>query len=222
MLSPGIWLAWSESEVEHAHVPFAAHITAIARRNLFRYMDQCKETYYCDTDGFACDLGSTFTTGDALGALKLEKILRPEDRCFRHPNVPVTQTAGTRGVCPVCAYELQPGAVFLAPKHYTMHTDKGKRLVKGKGFSRITYEDFLKLSEGEDVEIERMVRIRENLRSGRSAPLEKVFAKGMRGTARPKRFFNADGTSRPWDIGELGEEWEKGNAGDMNGSREGA
>lgn len=103
-----------------------------------------------------------------------------------------------------------------------MHTDKGKRLVKGKGFSRITYEDFLKLSEGEDVEIERMVRIRENLRSGRSAPLEKVFAKGMRGTARPKRFFKPDGTSRSWDIGELGEEWEKGNAGDMNGSREGA
>jgi hypothetical protein len=215
MLSPGIWLAWSESEVEHAHVPFAAHITALARRNLFRFMDRCHETYYCDTDGFACDLGSTFQTGDALGALKLEKILRPEDRCHFHPSADAMIVAkpGMRAVCSECGYELQPGAVFLAPKQYTMHTDKNKRIVKGKGFSRITYADFLKLSEGEDVEIERMVRIRENLRSGRSAPLEKVFPKGMRNSVRPKRFFHGDGSSRPWNIDEIGEEWTKGDAG---------
>ena len=213
LLSPGVWLAWSESEVEHAHVPFAAHITAIARRNLFRYMDKCKETYYCDTDGFACDLGSSFATGDALGALKLEKILRPEERCFRHPDAAIDASRGPRGGCSECAYDLQPGAVFLAPKQYTMHTDKGKRIVKGKGFSRITYEDFLRLGEGEEVEIERMVRIRENLRSGRTQPLEKVFSKGMRNVVRPKRFFNPNGTSRPWDISDLSSEWTKGDEG---------
>jgi hypothetical protein len=128
----------------------------------------------------------------------------------------MTAKPGQRALCTLCGYELQPGAVFLAPKQYTMHTDKEKRIVKGKGFSRITYADFLKLSEGEDVEIERMVRIRENLRSGRSAPLEKIFPKGMRNSVRPKRHFHADGTSRPWDIDEVSVEWTKGDPGDMN------
>lgn len=223
MLMPGVWLAWSESEVEHAHVPLAMHITALARRNLFRFMDKCKETYYCDTDGFACDMETEFETGDSLGALKLEKVLRPEEECFRtfDPKAPEYHDVGSilpggkhgKGVCSVCSYSLSPGAVFLAPKQYTMHTThkdaKKRRLVRGKGFSRLTYEQFLKLGEGEDVEIERMVRIRENLRAGRSAPLEKMFPKGMRNSVRPKRCFGADGRSRPWSIDELSIPWEK-------------
>jgi hypothetical protein len=200
------------------------HITALARRNLFRFMDRCKETYYCDTDGFACDVETEFETGDSLGALKLEKVLRPEEECFRpylDPKDPAYHEPGAilpggkhgKGVCAVCSYSLSPGAVFLAPKQYTMHTShkdaKKRRLVKGKGYSRLTYEQFLKLGEGDDVEIERMVRIRENLRAGRTAPLEKMFPKGMRNSVRPKRCFHPDGSSRPWTIDELAVPWEK-------------
>lgn len=171
MVMPGVWLAIEEAEVEHVHVPIAMHITGIARRNLYRYMDRSRESYYCDTDGFACSLDSIFQTGDKLGDLKLEKVIRE--------------------------------GLFLAPKLYTMLTDKGKRIVKGKGFSKMSYEDFLRLEEGDNVEIERMVRIRENLRAGRSEPMEKVYEKRFRGSVRPKRFFNPDGSSRPWHVEEL-------------------
>lgn len=182
MLMPGVWLAWEEVEVDHVHVPFAAHITALARRNLYRFMVQAKETYYCDTDGFACDLGSTFETSDSLGALKLEKVIRE--------------------------------ATFLAPKQYTMLTEqldkdgKPKRITKGKGFSGITYRQFLQLEQGEEIEIERMARIRENLRAGRTEPIERLYPKRLRGTVRPKRRFHSNGSSYPWSVDELAEEWK--------------
>lgn len=171
MVMPGVWLATEEAEVDHVHVPIAMHITAIARRNLYRYMSASRESYYCDTDGFACSLDSIFETGDKLGDLKLEKVIRE--------------------------------GLFLAPKLYTMLTSEGKRIVKGKGFSKMTYQDFLRLEEGDNVEIERMVRIRENLRAGRSEPMEKVYEKRFRGSVRPKRFFESDGSSRPWHVDEL-------------------
>lgn len=174
LVMPGVWLCRKEQHVAHAHVPIAMHITAIARRNLYRYLADSRAVYYCDTDGFACSLDTELPTGDALGALKLEKVIRE--------------------------------ATFLAPKQYTMLTTEGKRLVKGKGFPGITYDDFLKLQDGAEVEIRRMMRIRENFRRGSTRPEERSYEKRMRNVVKQKRHFFADGDSRPWDVSELKDE----------------
>jgi len=77
MLMPGVWLEPQIAFVPHMHVPISAHITAIARRNLYNFMIPCivKGVHYCDTDGFSTGEGELIE-GGALGQLKLEKKIK--------------------------------------------------------------------------------------------------------------------------------------------------
>lgn len=71
MLFPGAWLMKEQVEIAHQHVPFAAHITAIARRTLEGFLQEAGDPYYCDTDSIVTH--HQFGTSYELGALKHEK-----------------------------------------------------------------------------------------------------------------------------------------------------
>lgn len=85
------------ADVAHAHVPISVYITARSRANLYRFMRDAGDFYYCDTDGFAtdnypatpchCEAGCLASKGgvygkrgvktsDKLGGLKHEKMVR--------------------------------------------------------------------------------------------------------------------------------------------------
>lgn len=72
---PGVYIASEEKSVPHAHVPIAVHITAIARKVLWQYMNPCSRVHYCDTDGFACAPSDVFPDSKKLGELKFEKTI---------------------------------------------------------------------------------------------------------------------------------------------------
>lgn len=175
MLFPGAWIETSTVAVPHMHVPISAHITAQARRTLYRFLSHSNDFHYCDTDGFSTT--ALYHTGPELGELKLER-------------------------------EIKEG-FFVAPKVYRLD-DK----VKAKGFSLGWDEKKQKKKEraialfedlvaNREIEVERMVRIRENFGKGRIAPCEKIVKKGLRGTNLTKRFTYPDGSTRPWHIDEI-------------------
>lgn len=179
MLFPGAWIEETIVDIPHMHVPISVHITAQARRTLFDFLAMSNDFHYCDTDGFStCGI---YSTGKELGDLKLEREMKNDD----HP------------------WE------FVAPKVYRMG-DK----VKAKGFSLGWDEKkpakkaraiklFEDLIDNREIEVERMVRIRENFGKGRIMPTEAVIKKGLRGKMIPKRFTYPDGSTRPWHVDEL-------------------
>lgn len=189
---PGVWDYLQVKVPAHRHVPAAAHITALARRSLGRFMTQAIDmggsVYYCDTDGFATDpaipyggtfYGPLFETSKELGDLKHEKHLF-EGR-------------------------------FAAPKLYAMKDSKGWN-VKAKGFNKvaseegktraINFEDYCKLIDGRELALEQFVRIRTGLRKGETVPTERVTHKGLRFQTRTKRRMVGKG-SVPWNVSEL-------------------
>lgn len=93
---------------------------------------------------------------------------------------------------------------FIAPKVYRID-DK----VKAKGFSlsknkELSLIQFQRLLKGKELEVERMIRIRENLnRFHSSVPIEKVLLKRLQHITVSKRFHYPDGSTRPWDTEEL-------------------
>jgi hypothetical protein len=108
---------------------------------------------------------------------------------------------------------------FLAAKLYRLYPGPE---IKAKGFPRLTNDDFERLSRGEPITIDRMIRIRENMASGSSQPAQKTLDKRAIGhlskeelsdlglptrfSLITKRCFNkSDGDSRPWDYSELKE-----------------
>jgi hypothetical protein len=93
---------------------------------------------------------------------------------------------------------------FIQPKLY--ETD-GK--IKSKGFSRLTPEQFEELVRGEEVQIERMYRVKELARELKQfGPKSKKFGKSIHiGRSRPKRRPTPDGGSRPWTVEEIHQKW---------------
>lgn len=192
MLKPGIWFDSKEAKVAHEHVPIAAHITAQARRTLYEYLEKSDEIHYCDTDGFSTV--DTYETGKELGDLKLEKKI--------------------------------PEGWFIAPKIYKLNAEvlgddgewEEKTITKAKGFTLrkrtdpktggvITPEQqWDSLIAGNELAVERMARVRENMRNatkrGSIAPYETTITKGLRDMI-PKRFMFENGTTRPWTMGEI-------------------
>jgi hypothetical protein len=78
MVVPRIWLVSEIQQLSHEHVPIPAHVTALSRQLLGKYMrlslEQGGNLYYCDTDGFPTE--TTLDTSDELGGLKLEKTIK--------------------------------------------------------------------------------------------------------------------------------------------------
>jgi len=202
LVAPGIYLVDVSIPVPHEHVIISAHITAVARANLFEYLRKCISLFNCDTDGFVCGprAEQTFPTGTKLGELKLAREVKPVYDDKRGKMV---------------------GAIFPAPKLYAMHTNKGFE-IKAKGFSRlknpiwsrdwteqnnesrpINYQDFCDLLEHKELPIETFSRVRSTVKNERLLPLAGVMQKTWRGTTRPKRCALPDGSTRPWEIDEL-------------------
>ncbi len=175
LLFPGAYEETMTVPVPHAWVPIGTHITALGRATLYKFLGMTRRFHYCDTDGFSTL--DRFATSDRLGDLKLE-------REVKH-------------------------AKFVQAKLYRLD-DK----VKAKGFSlgwdeanpkkkQRAIELFERLLEGGDIEVKRMVRIRENLRSGVVRPREHTVTKRVK-DAMPKRNFDPKtGVSRPWTVWEL-------------------
>lgn len=177
MLWPGVFLEQREIPVPHMHVPISMHITALARRKIYNLMADCKEVHYCDTDGFSTT--EEIETADELGDLKLEKLIRE--------------------------------GLFVAPKMYRLQGQELKDdewkdidLVRAKGFSHLNVDRFTRLLEGETINYERMVRIRENFRRGHFSPREIMVPKRVQvENFIPKRFTYPDGTTRAWQKKEI-------------------
>lgn len=188
MLFPGAWLQTRKVPIAHQHVPIATHITSIGRRTLYNHMIACDEVHYCDTDGFSTT--TQFSQSKKLGGLKLER------RTYR----------GTFAASKL--YDID-GAVMEDG------TWKAKRYTRMKGFQRPTATRFARLLEGQEIEMERMARIRERWRAGDTSPQESVIKKRMRlkmswepsfnaaTDSLPKRFMYPDGHTRPWHLSEL-------------------
>lgn len=188
-IHPGIWNAVHQETRPHQHIPFAAWITAIARRALGRYMVQASDCYYCDTDGFAVPPSDEFPTGNELGELKLEKRLvegifeAPKLYGFRTADKPDTWTLRAKGFSKV----LGASGNRITPETH-----------------RLNYEDFCQLLEHKELPIGHFMRIKESLRGGSGIrPWEVVKWKAYRGTQRQKRNFAGGNTSRPWNVSEL-------------------
>jgi len=184
MIIPGVWEMSEEVDIVHAHLPISIHTTASSRAVLYRPMSECSEIYYCDTDSISCAPSDTLDT--------------PHDRRCSSPSCAGCLLGGMK-------LEKQiEDCEWLAPKLYS-YKDKGsgKRHVKSKGFSRLSYEQFVDLKEGRDIKYERMARIRETMRFGDMKPRDIKISKRLIG-ASPKRCPLRGGQdTRPWSVEEL-------------------
>jgi DNA polymerase family B len=109
-------------------------------------------------------------------------------------------------------------ARFAAPKLYAYReTEEGDWHVKGKGFSRVVYEDekgdrktrrlnyddFRTLLEHKDVYLEQFGRLRALWRDGETTPRQRDVKKRWHGSVRSKRAPEPSGRTRPWHVSEL-------------------
>jgi hypothetical protein len=172
MFFPGAWMVSDIVDIPHVHVPISAHITAVARANLYRYLARCKEIYYCDTDSVITS--DHLETASELGALKEEGIIHNGE--------------------------------FLAPKLYRVLLEKkGKteERVRAKGFRSLTYDDFQRLKGDDEIQVQRMLRMRELWRKGSRQPLERTFTKKHQAKLQPKRAPDGVNNTRPWHVSEI-------------------
>jgi hypothetical protein len=175
MVMPGVWRESVNVRLEHEHVALSAAITAWSRRAIYLYM-QDRDCYYCDTDGFAIPSHYKLDrVGSGLGDLKLEKVIKAAD--------------------------------FVAPKVYRMEMQDGSKIHKAKGFS-LSKEpgeastQFEALLEGRELELIRMMRLKETMAKGIISPREHTVTKRLQSTFT-KRCFSRDGKSRPWSVKEI-------------------
>lgn len=75
-IADDIYSVKEDKEIPHAHVPIAAHITALSRGLLYDHLDSCRKVFYCDTDSIVCGPEDVLPTGTTLGALKHEYSVR--------------------------------------------------------------------------------------------------------------------------------------------------
>lgn len=188
----GVLAVEHEADLQHVHVPFAAAITSRARANLYRHEVANEPVFYVDTDSICTS--REVATSKELGDLKLVYKFSPE----------------------------LGGAEFVSGKLYRIGMEakaKGfplKRIVKeaydaGEGSDEL-YEDyepramvdlFTYIRDGNTLKFPRMVRLREAIRSGNLEPREMDTSKKLSFKVRPKRKFDFEGNSAPWNIDEL-------------------
>lgn len=178
MKRPGMWVEpVIRKFVPHRHVIVSSYITARARAALFRYMGQCNEIHYCDTDGFSTD--TRLETSKDLGGLKLEKII--DTAKFVAPKV----------------YRIDG---MIDGKKQTIVRAKGFSLPKEKDKAVKTFE---RIAAGETIDITRMSRIKENIRDDDMSPKDRKVPKAILNVQRPKRYTYPSGETRPWTVDEI-------------------
>jgi hypothetical protein len=186
MIMPGVWSKTGVVPVAHMHVPISVHITALARRTLYNHLEECEKQneafHYTDTDSVATN--AKLPTGGMLGALKLEKKIA--NAIFKAPKVYMGD-----------GWELQKDGTWTET---SLNKAKGFSLPKNPEEARKT---LLRIIEGGEIEVQRMARLRELYRTGRTEPVEIIIKKALTGLMLSKRFHYPDGTTRPWSIDEL-------------------
>lgn len=187
MLTPGAFVPEQEVTIPHRHVAVGAHITALSRELIYDYLAWLPKRYYCDTDSFVCDNTVTLPpewTGDGLGQLKLEREVA--EGLFVAPKVySITPVQTDKNVCARCG--------------------KVHRIIKAKGFPRLTLQQFADLVEYKTIEVERMGRIRELMRDNGEGfrPHDVLIKKQFNINTIAKRHTYPDGHTRPWHRREL-------------------
>ena len=251
LLAPGIVVQLESKKVAHSHVPMSCIITARSRRLLLEGLRETAElgrVYYADTDSIVCDADMPAEkVGKKLGQWKHE--YRIQEGVF----VSQKLYAMKLGDNDAEARAKKDGKTFSdLPES---EKDFYRRLQKAKGFSRVvgfvpldgeaddedaleaktghqtdskplSYKQFITLTDGRKVKIERMLRIRELLAKDKTVdyqPRSVVMVKGLNRridkdtgipVVRPKRRHLPDGDSEPWDAKEL-VDWVRGADGVM-------
>ncbi len=119
-------------------IPIAAAITSYAHMELMKYKNiKSNKLLYSDTDSLLMEkeLDNNLISSNKLGKLKLEHIISE--------------------------------AYIIAPKLYLFIDDKGNIIMRHKGVrkGKLSYDDFVNLSEGKEIDIKNMVFIK-NLKEG--------------------------------------------------------
>ena len=189
IISPGIYRVKDVQDVQHAHVPISSYVTSLSRVKLYKGLAQTKQRYMCDTDSNVCGAGEKLPTGDALGEWKHEGTIR--NATFLCPKV-----YAYTGTCETCSGE--------GCKDCKKSGEK--RVVKCKGFSRLSSDGFDALSRFEPVQMDRTRGIKEGLRDTGSFGMarSKVTEKRLHEDTLPKR-ASVGNETRPWNVEELKE-----------------
>jgi len=188
MIRPNVYMREDTKPLRHVHVPISAYVTAFSRKLLYDYLSKCERIYYCDTDSVVCSMNDKLPTGEEVGQLKMEYVIR--SGTFAAPKLYMLQA-------------IEPpkdGPVSLALA--SADPMKDKTVVRSKGFSSLDGSTYLQLCQGEAITLTRMSGIRENLRKGDTTPREIRIAKMAR-FKRTKRADVGGGETRPWTIEEL-------------------
>lgn len=173
-LSAGAWLHHTDRAVPHEHVAIADAITAGAREDLYDYMSQASEVYYCDTDGFGTPVSDSFPTGDELGELKLEKTFTAAE--FAGPKMYILK--GT-----------EKGTITKGRGYPRLTSDGFGRLLSGEAWQ---FEQFARIKGA----------LRKGDITPSQDWTERVFHTGAE-APRAKRCELKDGSTRPWTVEEL-------------------
>jgi hypothetical protein len=205
---PGVWTENINVPIPHMHVPISMHITALSRRYLFDYMTMSFDYHYCDTDGFST--ADSYPTGDALGALKLEK--KTVWSQFHAPKVYAFQKDDGTFVMKAKGMTIREGpkcAACMMGRHDGCFKSSCECMNKKhpkEDLNRVLRKRFFSLIEGEEVRVTRMSRIKENLARGTLIPNERMIVKRLTGELQRKRFHYPDGFTRAWHVSELEKE----------------
>jgi hypothetical protein len=225
MITPGAWMIERSVPVQGAHVPIAAYVTSWARALLHRHLVSTSELpYYCDTDGFMlppeahsvpCEHDALYCPidrggncpGCLLGGVKREKIVA--DAMFFAPKLyylleesghDIVRAKGFGGICncllPLGQRRDADGQYVDGGPEYRCPTCGLGRKDK---ISRLAFE---RIISGKAAVANRMLRIRQLYGRGLTAPTEHLDERQVEG-GKPKRLFEKDGTSRPWNVDEL-------------------
>lgn len=193
MLFPGAFLVERKVPVPHMHVPISTHITAIARRTLYRYMGFSPDLHYCDTDGFSSSVELKSVDGK-LGYIKLEKMIK-HGRFVTQKTYDL-ETHDGKHVVKAKGFRKMSPQEFGKMTAYLDAVDDGS-------IESMSFSERAKLLESTEIEYTRMARSRELFRNRKTRPQEMTIGKKLRTDTLSKRCFYPDGQSRPWTMDEL-------------------
>lgn len=209
----------------HEHVPVSMVTTAYSRELLTRSLhdsehDRCAPGPVWngrveDTKGYAAHQ-KVEQAYQAYEALRLTSRYDPFPAYCDTDSIPTQGWLGNSDVLGALKWEESIGeeedSEYLCPKLYRFGAK-----VRAKGFSpregkkKLVVEDFEVIAKGAHVSRDRMMRVKEVLRSQDYRPRGKIVDKHIALVERPKRCEFESGRTRPWSVKEIESPWKKAN-----------